>query len=295
MNIFNPGYRMNGFKWWLRPPLIQLLTIISLCLFPVVHTQVLYGDELLINEGDTKRFADFLYRNREYYRAISEYKRLIHFFPNSQHLEYSVFQIGRSYMAGGDWDSAIIYWNQLLNESKSKTGDFSKIHLLLAISHLDKDHLKPFQLREPHIKKALEHLDLVAPSSSYAEQARSFASDWRNRPEPEYKSPWVAGTLSAIIPGSGSYYAERHREGTYAFFITALFYIAALEAYHKEENELALIFGSFTLAFYGGGIYTAVNGVHKLNDRINTDALHDIRKSNGFWFVPETSQRKGKF
>ena len=259
----------------------------------LLSVSALRGEGLAIDDSGTKRFADFLYRNGEYYRAISEYKRLLHFFPESPYRTEAICQIGRSYMAGGDIESAILYWNEILDRPLSKEINISTVHLLLGISYLDRDRLAPFRLRTGNIEKALKHLDQIDPQFAEKELARSFASDWRSRPRPEYKSPLWAGGLSALVPGAGSFYTKRFREGIYALFVTSLFYIASLEAYHRKENELFLVLGSFTVAFYGGGIYTAVNSAHKANDTMDAEALFEIRKENGFWFIPETDRIKG--
>ena len=289
-DTMNPSIlRTSPLRFYWKVIVFQTIGIFLLSIFSV------QGKDFAVNEVDAKRFADFLYRNGEYYRAISEYKRLIYFFPESLYREEAIFQIGRSYMAGGDLESAILYWNQILQEPTLKDVNLSGVHLLLSISYLDKDRLKPFQLRVDNINKALYHLDQIDSQFSDAEQGHSFASDWRSRSRPDYKSPLLAGGLSTMVPGAGSFYAERYREGLYTFLITAFFYVAALEAFHKEEKELAFVFGSFAVAFYGGGIYTAVNSVYKLNDRMDADALHDIRKKNGFWFIPETDRFEGRF
>ena len=263
--------------------------------FLVVSAALLEGAVLTVSDIDAKRFADFLYRNGEYYRAISEYKKLIYFFPESALRAEATLQIGRSYMAGGDLESAILHWNRSLEESEFHEEHSARIRLLLSISYLDRNRLDPFPLRIDNVDRALHQLDRIDSHSAVAEQGRSFAADWRSRPRPQRKSPLLAGALSGAIPGAGSLYAERYREGVYAFFVTALFYVAALEAIHKRESELAFVFGSFAIAFYGGGIYTAVNSVHKLNDGMDAEALAEIRRENGFWFVPATNRSEGRF
>ena len=56
----------------------------------------------------------------------------------------------------------------------------------------------------------------VPDGSPYAVKARSFLDVWNSTPEiPNYKSksPWLAGAMSALIPGSGKIYAGDLRSG----------------------------------------------------------------------------------
>lgn len=256
-------------------------------------SSIVSAESLYINDKEQYQYATFLYRSGEYYRAITEYKRLVHFFPESQFTPGAIMQIGRSYMAGGELENAIQYWENL-NEPAIPSGE---VNMMLGLSYLDKDQVKVFTLRKPAIKKAIERFSSLSLSDSgpLMPEVNDFLNDWQTRPEPEYKSPWLAGTMSAVIPGSGSMYTGRYTEGFYAFFITALFAVATIEAIHQEDRSLSLVLGSFTIAFYGGNIYTAINSAYKVNDKMDTDDLYDLRLQHGIWFIPETLNRNGNY
>jgi hypothetical protein len=244
-----------------------------------------------INDLEQYQYATFLYRSGEFYRAITEYKRLIHFFPVSEYTPNAIMQIGRSYMAGGELEMAIGYWENLdasvaLKENRD---------VLLGFSYLDKDQLKVYSLREPSIEKGIEQLSQLPTTGAGFPEINNFLNDWQAKPEPDYKIPWLAGSMSAIIPGSGSMYTGRYTEGFYAFFMTALFAIATIEAIHQDEKSLSLVLGSFTIAFYGGNIYTAINSAYKVNDQMDTEYLYDLRQEHGIWFIPETLNRQGTY
>lgn len=267
----------------------------SLFLLIALVSSQTFGEELLLGDNEVFRFATFLYRNGEYYRAISEYKRLEYYFPNSNLNSVAKLQIGRSYLAGGQTDEAIRYWKLKLEDDDFAAEEYFRIKILLGISLLDLDREKTFSLRKKNIDAALDQLSGIDKPIFEARLINDFIDDWNTRPKPEYKSPWLAGGMSVVLPGSGSFYAGRYLEGVYAFFITSLFYLATSDAFSHEKEELGYLFGFFTLAFYGGSIYVAVNSVHKLNDKIQSDELFRLRKKHGIWFIPETNQKKGRF
>ena len=268
-----------------------VLLLVFIC--PIPYT--IYGADLQLNDTDVMRFADYLYRSEEYYRAISEYKRHQHFFPKSPLFERASLQIGRAYMAGGGHQEAAEYWRLRLGKPVQEKATFNRIRILLGLSLLDLDKDLPFTLRKEYISDAFQQFAEVDGVDHESRLINDFADDWNRRPPPDYRSPWLAGFMSAALPGSGSFYTERYLEGSYAFFLTALFGLAAYDAVDKEQDELALVFGFFTLTFYGGGIYTAVNSVHKTNDKMDSDELYRLRKKHGIWFIPETNYRKGRF
>jgi len=83
--------------------------------------------------------------------------------------------------------------------------------------------------------------------------------------EPD-KVPWVAGTMSAVVPGLGQVYCGRWVDGAVALTVDGLLVGATIECYHKKMPVLGTALGVFGLGWYLGNIYNAVNEVHKGND-----------------------------
>jgi TM2 domain-containing membrane protein YozV len=83
-----------------------------------------------------------------------------------------------------------------------------------------------------------------------------------------FKSPKIAGTLSAIVPGAGQLYLNRKRDATAAFILNGLFIWGIIEAIENDESAVAAILGVFEVGWYGGNIYSAVNGAHKHNRKL---------------------------
>ena len=71
------------------------------------------------------------------------------------------------------------------------------------------------------------------------------------------KSPFLAATLSAIIPGLGKIYAGKKKEGIGAFIPIIASGLIALEGYNKGglKDARFLIFGTAFTTFYIGNIW----------------------------------------
>ncbi|MFP4060370.1 MAG: hypothetical protein ACOCXD_01065 [Bacteroidota bacterium] len=82
------------------------------------------------------------------------------------------------------------------------------------------------------------------------------------------KKMWIAGVMSAIIPGSGKFYTGKHGEGLSAFLAVVLLSGITYENYKKAgaTNWKTLTFGSLTTIFYVGNIYGSVFSVKLYRD-----------------------------
>src|SRR3989338_8482939 len=68
------------------------------------------------------RFGNALYQQEDYYRAITEYKRFLHFYPTHLKVNPVNFQIGFSYLKGKKWEAALPTFQKLSTLSKTKIG-----------------------------------------------------------------------------------------------------------------------------------------------------------------------------
>src|SRR5512139_3812192 len=67
-----------------------------------------YGGEkaILLTDEVQVRVADAFMDEGEYYRAITEYKRLLILFPDSERADYALFRIGEAYYNGEEYDAS---------------------------------------------------------------------------------------------------------------------------------------------------------------------------------------------
>lgn len=227
-------------------------------------------------------YGEHLYGQGEYYRAISEFKRLSFRYPQSAPAQKAQVMIARAYLAGGQPDQAAAFLKQRLAEQP----EVDQYWLLYGLAQLDQGRNEPFSLREARVGSAMEAFVKVSESHEQAPLLQDFVQQWQAAPSEPVYSPGIAGGLSAVLPGSGSLYVGRWREGAYAFLLTGLFALASKEAYQGGQPALGAVLGGFGLAFYGGNVYVAVNSAHKLNDQARSEELQRLRRKHGLFFIP---------
>lgn len=97
------------------------------------------------------------------------------------------------------------------------------------------------------------------------------------------KSPFVAGALSAVIPGLGKYYAGKRGAALAAFAANSALAAMAFESYYRSKSFTSPQFITFTTLFgffYVGNIFGSVFSIKQqiksVNGRINNEILATI-------------------
>jgi len=73
-----------------------------------------------ISESDIYSFAEHLFSQKDYYRAITEYKRLLFYFPKGKFTDDSKFKIAKSYQLGNKTSLAFNLFSDLEKEFEGK-------------------------------------------------------------------------------------------------------------------------------------------------------------------------------
>ena len=70
-------------------------------------------------------------------------------------------------------------------------------------------------------------------------------------------SPWVAGMMSVVIPGSGKIYAGKTGQGIITFIQNVALGVQAYEAYRRDgwKSPRFLIYGGLFSFFYVGNVW----------------------------------------
>jgi len=263
LRVLLPGARVQGL----------LLAVLLLTPITSVRAQ---GTLLTLNETQVWEFAETLFSQGEYYRAISEYQRLLYFFPGSRYRGGAALRIAEADLNGGDPQGAERHLTALLNDPAWKP-IAAELRFLRAVAHLEQNAQRPYPLWEPQVHAALEDLRALPPEWPGTARARGFQSAVEQGLPEDGKSPWLAAGLSSLVPGLGSVYVERYREGLLALFVNGVFGYAAVNAWRAGREGLGTVLGTAALAFYGGAVYAAANGAHQYNDRGRSRFLEEAR------------------
>ena len=92
------------------------------------------------------------------------------------------------------------------------------------------------------------------------------------------KSPFLAGLLSTILPGSGKIYAGKPREALNAFLPTVFNFAQAAEGYYykKLDSPHLYIFGTIGSVFYFSNIYGSGMAAKRKNEEYNYKVKSNI-------------------
>jgi len=249
---------------------------------------------------DLFSFAASLAAENDHYRAITEYKRFLHYHPQDARAPQAQLAIAESLFAGQRWQqgdaAAEKVWlgypdspealqaRKRYASAASERGDnqlarerYQQLKELVESDHdqanyqIGLSYLKQQQLPEAEQSFA----ELPGPES---ENLRLMLDEYRQLPR---KSPQLAGTLSALLPGAGQLYTERPKQAAVAFTLNAAFIYAAIEAWNNENYAVASILTMFEIGWYGGNIYNAANNAHKINQQRETEFIEQLQQRSG--------------
>ncbi|MBI3994018.1 MAG: hypothetical protein HY342_12155 [Candidatus Lambdaproteobacteria bacterium] len=262
--------------------LAVLLLAVLWCAGPVASAA---GAELTLGAERQWRYAESLLLAGEYFRAVSEYQRLLHFFPAAPQSPAAQLRIAQAYLRAGQPHLAL---EHLARPAVQGLGPLhaGDVRFLRALARLELERDAPYALRVPRIQDALADLRAIPPDWPRHGDVAGFVGALEAPPALPDKSPWLAGGLSAVLPGSGSVYVGRYAEGALAFFLTGLLTYTAVASFDARQPALGAVFGGLALAFYGGGIYSAVGGAHKHNDALRSAYLTQQRRRYGLVVGP---------
>jgi tetratricopeptide (TPR) repeat protein len=289
----------NFFQMDLKVKFVHIAFILIFLLLPSGHGFAAddFAEQYYdLREKEILQFSSELFMAGEYYRAITEARRYLSLFPGRPQAEEMAKLIGDAYLLAHEWADAIAAYDQFIlqfpGSPRANTVNFTKaIALLKQGTASEAERL--FQLilsgssREKKSEAARWEILLLIRQNRFDEAERLLKNRMvRPEIEPEaelikellsekksahYKSPQTAGLLSALLPGSGQFYNGRYEDGTYSFLLNALFLLGAWKAFDSDNYALGGVLAIFEIGWYAGGVYGAVGGAHKYNQKIDED------------------------
>jgi hypothetical protein len=259
----------------------------------------------VVDEKAQMGLGDYFFEDGDFYRAITEYKRFLFFFPESLRAEEALWKIASSYFQGKKWDEALSAADDLLKKHPSspwapeaillkgrcwmEKKEFSQArhYFLLAremaagtgIAQEAQWQTAVSFLREDRWKEAAAEFRKVEPSSRLYPRAEYWAQGLEGIEEVPQKSPTTAGIL-AVLPGAGHLYCERYRDAGIAFVLNAAFIWGMVESFKHENYVVGGILTFFELGWYSGNIYSAVSSAHKYNRNKKKEYLDNLEKED---------------
>ncbi len=259
------------------------------------------------------KIAEAFMEEHEYYRAITEYKKFLILFPESEKCDYVRFRIGAAYYSGEEYEPAVKVFASLKHKS-TETGYSIESSYFEALSYWRLNRLEEARLAFRELANtypqseytplalaggalvALEKGDTAAskaemerfieghpehPAWRRVQEARRMLDQHQDLPR---KSQVLAGIMSAILPGSGYMYAGHFKDGLTSFLINGLAIAGVATGIQKEQFAVASIVAGVGLPFYVGNIYGSANAAKKWNIAVREEYRNRIRMTLGFQF-----------
>lgn len=234
----------------------------------------------LFSEKNVSEYAKYLFRTNQFSYAAEEYERLL--FMNKKNESYQLGLL-TSYRFSGNYSKGILaYQNFLDSNSKPShtiTIEYSKLNLLsnnfnnnnllLRNSEIDPAFQNNLSLTMrllsyPEYKGGLEGIDVDQVDIGLMNLYASYS-------ELKYKSRFLSGTFSALVPGTGKVYSGRWKDGLISFLFVGATTYQAYRAFNQKGTKSAYgwIMGSLAFGFYIGNIYGSVKAAKIYNTNQN--------------------------
>lgn len=256
---------------------------------PLLFTPASASEEW--TSGALLAFADHLYAQGDFLRAAGEFERYLALTEGLTPVarDSVVLKTGFCYLGVKDYSRALNYLAKAQASSDSsvtmeallntafihfREGDYrqsirvlqtagrdsmsARARLLLALNYL---HLKEWREAGGVLEGEKSRQDTLSP---YFRQFR--AADQAGL-DLNYKNPYWAGIMSAVVPGSGKMYAGRFKDGLFSLILVGLTGVVAYEGFHHDglKSWEGWLFGSLSTGFYAGNIYGSVLAARQTN------------------------------
>lgn len=261
----------------------------------LIKTRYIYSADLI-------SIGDMLFEEKRFDESITEYKRFIFFYPESNRKDLAYFKMGLAYRSIGNWHHALdaigtsikmTYDSKIADERKlllaktmiiSKDYNLAKLELINLIDSTQSDQIRQKALYFNGVTSiytydwdmANKYFDKFYSVSNNENRSRDL-NKLLLETNKTYKSPLLAQILSAIMPGAGQFYAENWRNGLNAFLLNGLFIGLTANAIHKKDyDDASLIFLLLTSRYYMGNIYHAGRDAEKYNENLDRQTAEKV-------------------
>ncbi len=271
-------------------------------LFLIVLPSSKFAQQIdLQSPSNIKLFADYLFCEKDYLRAIDEYEKYL----RTNEDDSIQFKIAFGFLEIGRYENAIEKFTKVKQTSsfyESSKIERLKSYFLLndsiqLISEADSIIKTESQFARNALK--LKNISLLLTqnppskneflSSFDVYEERDALKLYNQKIDPNFKSGMLAGILSTIIPGAGKIYTENYSDGITAFLLTGLFGYLAYTNFEHNHNFRAWIFTAVASGFYAGNIYGSIASAQIFNAKINFDFNNGVKLflENNNYFMPD--------
>jgi tetratricopeptide (TPR) repeat protein len=235
-------------------------------------------------------FAEDLFNEGDYYRAIGEYKRFIYMNKGSKLIKKAEYKIALSYLLAEKFEQAIQNFEDIEMKYPDKMKEISLLQK--AYIFLKKRDYKYSLLLVDDFIKSYPESKLLDNAYYLKAWAKIYGENWKDAKEYfnkikdseikksieminekldkvnliDQKNYFVAGILATLIPGAGHIYCGRILEGLTALLINSIFIYNTYNAFLRDDTAGKFLYGIPSTTFYLSNIYGALTAVKRYNE-----------------------------
>jgi len=265
------------------------LKVILFCMGFLVVQGVLPGQD--ISKNNILTFADYLFKNSDYSRASYEYLRVLHLFENSKFEKQKLYlKIGDCFAKLNKLKESKKYYDYCLEaKDNPKTYSQALISYGFLLFRFDQYRNSISFLENKQLFSAAEKINTLILANylclgdrqksthqfnEYKKKGKDYLKSLDNfmnvQSKLKYKSPLLAGVMSAFIPGSGRLYTGRVKEGLLSMVSLVTTSYLAYEGFKNNgiKSFKGWLFSSISAFLYIGNIHGTVVSAKLSNQMI---------------------------
>jgi len=241
---------------------------------------------------ETLRFARSLQAEGEYYRAITEYKRVLFLAPpeSTAIRESAVLGVGGALYSGAEYARSADWLHAHLADlpegERRMEGARLMYRALLAGGAGERLLALSSELEEPtaetrlfeglaharigHWREATSTFRELSDDPRYGPAAFHFASLAAEAERAGWKSPRVAAVLG-IIPGAGYWYAGHRQTAVASLVVNSVFIGATAQAFRTDQDLLGAFLSLFSGSWYAGNVYGSALAARRHNENLQEE------------------------
>jgi hypothetical protein len=259
----------------------RLILVINL-IFLGTLTFISYSQDLYDFEH-SRKYAEYLSSSHQYTLAAEEYERMVFFDKSNLSFKYNLI---KNYRLSGDLNSGIkriysLYGNLPDTLPSILAKEFMKLQLLSdSLSVVENFITRGNKLSEENktiinccnllLKGNYKQAGVLAKDASavYSTFPPNIYKLTQQAGNIKFKSRYIAGSFSAVIPGTGKFYTKNWADGVVSILFVAG---SAWQAYrgfneHGSKSVYGWTFATISASFYIGNIFGSVKAASRYND-----------------------------
>ncbi|MEM6344256.1 MAG: hypothetical protein AAF927_10265 [Bacteroidota bacterium] len=250
--------------------------------------------ENLFDEANSLRYAKHLYESRQYPSAAIEYERVLFFQAGDTSVQQFLLE---SYFRAANYQVGLRRAQQLYPVAQTMPASLGYTYAKLLLRSGNHLQLTGFLERSNNLRRTdkamlqigtalltrnwqlaqsayLEYQDIPKVSITYGSLVERSQNLSR-------KKPFVAMSMSIVVPGLGKVYTSQWKDAIISFLTVGSFAFTAWRSYNRNgfESPFFWIYGGIALGFYGGNLYGSWQSAVRYNEREVHNLIHDTEAS----------------